>query len=574
MIIRKEEDKLVQSHGEASDQVGLFLLPPQFLRRPDIVSGAPGSSVAGTECCRALLQHGEGEAHLFIREDQEETTQRELKYLIQTEISFSSNWVVTTLSNLPTTLQTKSFTAFHNLGGPSFDLVAYARAFFSPHIFPISCMEYGFSYQPFLVDAVSKLLLAPTYPCDSVICASQVASQATERILERQQENLKRQYGLARQRQFRLDVIPHGVPVEIFKPRDRLDIRRQLELPLDKIILLYMGRLDPSSKSDVIPLLLSVQSLVKKYGDRLFLLMVGPLNDMHRGGLDKAVQELELLPYVHHRTNIPKVSVPLYYSAADIFVSLSDTLQENFGLTPVEAMASGLPVIVSDWAGYKETVVHDETGFKIPTTWAECDEDLLPLAPFYDWSSDHFYMGQSVASDMEALTYYLDLLISDEKLRLKMGEMARRHVLENFTWERSAAKFWDLWRELNRIAQGITNFTPIADSFLKPHYYGDFHDFATLSLELSMRLGLTERGLRVCKGKESLFLLEEPRKLLKADLMMVILRFLKFSRFSGRQSTVEGLVDLISKKRRIPASAARRHLMWLLKYDLVRIQAK
>ena len=38
------------------------------------------------------------------------------------------------------------------------------------------------------------------------------------------------------------------------------------------------------------------------------------------------------------------------------FLSLVDCLQETFGLTPVEAMASGLPVVVSDWNGYRDTV--------------------------------------------------------------------------------------------------------------------------------------------------------------------------------------------------------------------------
>ena len=48
--------------------------------------------------------------------------------------------------------------------------------------------------------------------------------------------------------------------------------------------------------------------------------------------------------------------------------ALSDNIQETFGLTPVEAMAAGLPCVVSDWNGYKDTVADGETGFRIPTT--------------------------------------------------------------------------------------------------------------------------------------------------------------------------------------------------------------
>ena len=53
-------------------------------------------------------------------------------------------------------------------------------------------------------------------------------------------------------------------------------------------------------------------------------------------------------------------------SAADIFVFPIDNVQETFGLAPVEAMAAGLPVIVSDWDGLKETVSPD-AGIRVPT---------------------------------------------------------------------------------------------------------------------------------------------------------------------------------------------------------------
>ena len=54
-------------------------------------------------------------------------------------------------------------------------------------------------------------------------------------------------------------------------------------------------------------------------------------------------------------------------TASDAFLSLVDCLQETFGLTPIEAMASGLPVVVSDWNGYRDSVIEGRTGFRIPT---------------------------------------------------------------------------------------------------------------------------------------------------------------------------------------------------------------
>ena len=49
-------------------------------------------------------------------------------------------------------------------------------------------------------------------------------------------------------------------------------------------------------------------------------------------------------------------------SAADMFTLLADNVQESFGLAPVEAMAAGLPVIATDWDGFRDTVRSEWTG--------------------------------------------------------------------------------------------------------------------------------------------------------------------------------------------------------------------
>ena len=65
--------------------------------------------------------------------------------------------------------------------------------------------------------------------------------------------------------------------------------------------------------------------------------------------------------------NLPPACLPSLYAASDVFVSPADSPSESFGLTIVEAMACGRPVVASDWDGYKDTVRHGEDGFRIPT---------------------------------------------------------------------------------------------------------------------------------------------------------------------------------------------------------------
>ena len=55
------------------------------------------------------------------------------------------------------------------------------------------------------------------------------------------------------------------------------------------------------------------------------------------------------------------------WAAADVFLSLVDNVQETFGITPVEAKAAGLPVVASDWDGYRSTIREGVDGFLIPT---------------------------------------------------------------------------------------------------------------------------------------------------------------------------------------------------------------
>ena len=59
------------------------------------------------------------------------------------------------------------------------------------------------------------------------------------------------------------------------------------------------------------------------------------------------------------------------WSAADLFTSLSDNIQETFGLPPVEAMAAGLPVVITDWNGYRDTLEDGVQGIAVPTISAQ-----------------------------------------------------------------------------------------------------------------------------------------------------------------------------------------------------------
>lgn len=74
------------------------------------------------------------------------------------------------------------------------------------------------------------------------------------------------------------------------------------------------------------------------------------------------------------------------YSAADIFVSPSDNMQETFGLTLLEAGAAELPAVVSDWDGYRDIIVHDETGFLVPVLAPIVRKFWIVLLLYWLWA--------------------------------------------------------------------------------------------------------------------------------------------------------------------------------------------
>ena len=83
----------------------------------------------------------------------------------------------------------------------------------------------------------------------------------------------------------------------------------------------------------------------------------------------------------------------LILSSSDIFISLTDNFQETFGLTPLEGMAAGLPVVVTDWNGYRDTVRNNLDGFTIPTISLESgqSDDLSYYYHSNITNYDHIY---------------------------------------------------------------------------------------------------------------------------------------------------------------------------------------
>ena len=138
------------------------------------------------------------------------------------------------------------------------------------------------------------------------------------------------------------------------------------------------------------------------------------------------------------------------WHAADIFSSLSDNIQETFGLVIVEALASGLPVVASDWDGYRDLVTDGETGLLVPTVMIPgATADATARLVLESHSYDHYLAecSQAVAVDCAATARAFTRLIADEAERRPHGHRGRGTALQKFSWAEVIRAYEELWRE-------------------------------------------------------------------------------------------------------------------------------
>ncbi|MCU0607443.1 MAG: glycosyltransferase family 4 protein [Candidatus Edwardsbacteria bacterium] len=160
----------------------------------------------------------------------------------------------------------------------------------------------------------------------------------------------------------RIDVVPLGVD-ERYRPGDKATVRRQPHLPGDRPIILHVGTAAARKR---VPLLLGAFARARSCRDAL-LVRIGKATPEHRA----LARRLGIQQRVLFLENIAADALPSYYGAADLFVFPSR--HEGFGLPPLEAMASGCPVIAADNSSIPEVV--GDAGVLVasddPQRWAE-----------------------------------------------------------------------------------------------------------------------------------------------------------------------------------------------------------
>lgn len=428
------------------------------------------------------------------------------------------------------------------------------------------------------MDWISDLQLSPAQEWDALICTSTVVKQTVDFVLEAQAEFLGARFDATQFPRPQLPIIPLGVDTARFTPNAaaRAQGRAALNIGADDIVVLFVGRLSFHAKAHPLPMYLALERVARTMpGRKIHLLQAGWfandfIGDAFKTGAASFCPSVRC-GFVDGRNAEARHQA---WAAADIFTSLSDNIQETYGLAPVEAMAAGLPSVVTDWNGYRDTIRDGIDGIRVPTImpppgWAD---DLADRHANAIDNYDHYcgFTSQFVAVDPEACAAAYARLINDPALRRQMGEAARERAVALFDWRVVINQYQQLWAELAERRRSASESVPrkpgqpVQPTRADP--YQAFAGYATATLGPNDRIelvpGATPAAFDAVTGSSLIAFAKAVNP--PAAEMHRLLETLK----GGNRIVAELAQDGPEGTH----AARARSLLWLAKMGLVRIQ--
>jgi starch synthase len=312
---------------------------------------------------------------------------------------------------------------------------------------------------------LQDLASEPVEPWDAVICSSTAGRDVVLAVLEARHEELRRRVApgapTSQPRWPQLPVIPLPLPVEQMQRQlpPRAEARRALKLPADTAVVLWLGRLSVLTKLDPWPSYVVLQRVAEQLERPLVLLECGPDDpDPHPAGLQRLRQLCPGLTFMRLGGAEPVAEDVKYQAlaAADLALSLVDNTQETFGLAVAEAMAAGLPVVASNWDGYRDLVSHGVDGYLVPSRWGASAAELSPALGWQQFTGLQSYpaiagaLAQLVQVDLRAAEAALLALLQNPALAGVMGRAARNSAEQRFALEVVMAQYEALFGELEQ----------------------------------------------------------------------------------------------------------------------------
>lgn len=471
--------------------------PPGHLSRPD---NPFGKDIANAQLYRALVRHGGYKRthvlnQLGLADDQ----------LINSfDPEAESNCVISGGSLLSTAIPARSGVLLR--GQPYLSELAWLRrSAASAGAYSLVGLIHTIA-PPAIRESIGAVAIAPVEEWDALICTSPCVQQSMVQMFDRWNDHLEERLGARRSPRPQLPIIPLAVDAEAISQsacsaEGRLRLRSRHAIGEGETLVIWVGRLSFYEKAFPQVMFQAVQEAARASGERVHFGLCGwfPGGDVdHKRYLQAAEVYAPDVNVIFWDGN-NKDLLSDCWAAADIFLSLVDNIQETFGLTPVEAMAAGLPVVASDWDGYRSTVRHGLDGFLIPTLGAPGSRLGRVMADMHGLGLETYqtYVGsvaQHTAVHVGRAAEALRVLITSPEKRSAMGASAARRARDCFSWPVVVNQYNELFEDLAARRQSAAKDSSVRPNVhvnpLRGEPFADFKGFSTQVLNPSTFLML------------------------------------------------------------------------------------
>lgn len=216
----------------------------------------------------------------------------------------------------------------------------------------------------------------------------------------------------------RVVELPFGVDVSRFHPvatPAQTRLRTELNLDIDTPVLLFVGGLDSAHAFKGLSVLLLAMSNIDEPST---LVVVGDGN--LRPSFEATAASFGITERVRFVGRVSDADLPAYFRLADVHLFPSTSSAEAFGLVALEASASGIPTIASDFPGVRVVVQDEQTG--------------LLVQP----------------SDAAALARAIRRLLKNPDEREKLGSAARKRAVDEYAWDPLMERLVRLYEDCHR----------------------------------------------------------------------------------------------------------------------------
>ena len=303
-----------------------------------------GRQAAGWSFLKGVINSNPSNLGLYIQnEDQKISASNGIKAILRKDQKIEIDWIPFSQPNLSAKYGGIFFP------GPDLNEYSFHRSFHGHDTYSLVGITHTTASHG-VMSSLRQIESSSLMPWDAIICTSSCVLDTVEKIIDHRYQRLKSKFNISKPELPLLPVIPLGLDVDEFNYSEDFKKKSRLSLGIndEDIVIAYVGRLSFHAKAHHLPMYLAIEEISKelKDGQKIHIIQTGWFaNDFVK---DSFVEEgIKICPSIkfHFLDGKNQDNKHKTLAAGDIFVSLSDNIQETFGLTPLLNLTQNKPLI-------------------------------------------------------------------------------------------------------------------------------------------------------------------------------------------------------------------------------------